>query len=122
MGFVSSRACALLSSTEPGPPTLDFIEIYNNARASHPGSHRAPKQGPDHPPWISWECTARLGPPNVLIIFQEQWHAWTGHTVFGASAGALNSIAENYGYVVVHIMRALDIFRRARATHIFCSI
>jgi len=49
-------------------------------------------------------------PPDSLITFQPQWHAWTGHTVFGASAGAINIIAESFGYVPVHVMDSLDMF------------
>lgn len=50
-------------------------------------------------------------PGDALITFQPEWHAWTNRRVYGASAGALNKLASENGYVPVRIMHEmLDIF------------
>merc|ERR1719253_963634 len=46
----------------------------------------------------------------MQITSQKQWHKWTGHTIYGASAGAMNFIAQQNGYVPVHIMDLEDMF------------
>ena len=50
--------------------------------------------------------------PGMLITCEEKWHRWTGHSVFGASAGTINLIGSMYGYTMVHIMAdpPLDVF------------
>jgi len=50
-------------------------------------------------------------PSDALIVFQPEWHAWTQRRIYGASAGAMNKLASENGYVPVRIMREkLDIF------------
>jgi len=50
-------------------------------------------------------------PGDALITFQPEWHAWTNRRVYGASAGAMNKLASENGYVPVRIMQELlDIF------------
>lgn len=49
-------------------------------------------------------------PRDAKITFQRKWHEWTKRSVYGASAGALNSIANEYGYTPVYIMDYMDIF------------
>ena len=36
---------------------------------------------------------------DQLVTCQEEWHAWTGRTVYGASAGAINHVAAMHGCV-----------------------
>jgi len=50
-------------------------------------------------------------PADALITFQPEWHPWTKRRVYGASAGAMNKLASENGYVPVRIMQEmLDIF------------
>ena len=45
------------------------------------------------------------------LTHERKWHAWTGRSVYGASAGAINYIANLHGYTVVNIMPdAMDMF------------
>ena len=47
---------------------------------------------------------------DMLISCEERWHKWTGKSVYGASAGVLNLIAEMFDYHLVTIVRGLDLF------------
>jgi len=58
---------------------------------------------------LSTEFNANF-PADALITFQPEWHAWTHRKVYGASAGALNKLASEHGYVPVMIMSTLDMF------------
>ena len=44
------------------------------------------------------------------ISCEHTWHEWTGRTVYGASLGAINAVAEKFNYRVVHVMNILDVF------------
>ena len=45
------------------------------------------------------------------ITHVRKWHAWSRHSVYGASAGAINHVAHINGYVTVNIMPSgLDMF------------
>eukprot|EP00890_Picochlorum_soloecismus_P001318 jgi/Picsp_1/2187/NSC_05651-R1_hypothetical protein SNE_A16770 [Simkania negevensis Z] len=49
--------------------------------------------------------------PDMMVSMEPRWHAWTGRSVYGASAGALNYVAGLAGYSVVYIMpNGLDMF------------
>ena len=48
---------------------------------------------------------------DMFVTCQRTWHAWTGRSVFGASASAINLVASDFGYLPVHVMReGYDIF------------
>lgn len=49
-------------------------------------------------------------PRDTKITFQRSWHEWAGRSVYGSSVGALNFIANEYGYTAVYIMEYMDIF------------
>ena len=49
--------------------------------------------------------------PDMMVSMEPRWYAWTGRSVYGASAGALNYIAGLAGYSVVYIMpNGMDMF------------
>lgn len=49
--------------------------------------------------------------PDMMVSMEPRWHAWTGRSVYGASAGALNYVAGLAGYSVVYIMpNGMDMF------------
>jgi hypothetical protein len=49
--------------------------------------------------------------PDMMVSMEPKWHAWTGRSVYGASAGALNYVAGLAGYSVVYIMpNGMDMF------------
>ena len=52
--------------------------------------------------------------PNFMldqqIACERTWHEWTQRSVYGASLGAINALAEKFNYRVVHVMNILDVF------------
>ena len=47
---------------------------------------------------------------NEHITSVEEWSEWDGSLIYGASAGAINSVATKYGYSLVHVEQRLDVF------------
>lgn len=48
---------------------------------------------------------------DMFVSCERKWHEWTGRSVFGASAAAINLVASGLGYRAVHVMpEGYDIF------------
>ena len=48
---------------------------------------------------------------DMFVSCERKWHEWTGRSVFGASASAINLVASGFGYRAVHVMpEGYDIF------------
>eukprot|EP00965_Chrysotila_dentata_P224026 6193934-Pleurochrysis_carterae.AAC.3 len=45
-----------------------------------------------------------------LISSHRAWHPWDGTMVFGASAAAINMVAEMFGYKLIHTLKYFDMF------------
>ena len=41
---------------------------------------------------------------DMFVSCERNWHEWTGRSVFGASAAAINLVASSFGYRAVHVM------------------
>uniref|UniRef100_A0A061R0Y0 Methyltransferase FkbM domain-containing protein n=1 Tax=Tetraselmis sp. GSL018 TaxID=582737 RepID=A0A061R0Y0_9CHLO len=68
------------------------------------------KGSPYRPRVISIEYNINFA-PNMKISMEPTWHAWTNRAVYGASAGAINYVAQRNGYKTVYIMPSgLDLF------------
>lgn len=73
---------------------------------------RALLLGDYRPRILSVEFNPNFG-PEMMITCERVWHEWSRRTVFGASAAAINLVADMYGYEAVYVARSLpgsDIF------------
>lgn len=67
------------------------------------------ENGKYRPRLISVEYNSHFA-ADMMISMQPEWHPWTKRSIYGASAAAINYIAQLSGYTVVHVMRHLDVF------------
>lgn len=66
------------------------------------------KNSPYKPRLISIEHNSNFA-ADMMISMEPTWYPYTWHSVFGASAGALNYIAELSGYTTIHL-NTMDLF------------
>jgi hypothetical protein len=59
---------------------------------------------------VSVEYNPNFDVHHQLITCEETWHEWTGKSVYGASAGAINLVATMFGYRLITVVDALDLF------------
>lgn len=61
------------------------------------------------PQLISIEYNANF-PYESTVTCEPRWQPWESDVVFGSSIGAILQVAGKFGYDIVHIERALDVF------------
>mmetsp|Transcript_5792 Transcript_5792/g.35963 ORF Transcript_5792/g.35963 Transcript_5792/m.35963 type:complete len:890 (+) Transcript_5792:259-2928(+) len=68
------------------------------------------EKSPYKPRLISVEFNINFA-ADMLVSMEKEWHAWTGRSIYGASAGAINYIGKLHGYTPIYIMPSgLDLF------------
>ena len=97
----SFRAAGVPTQVDYVSIDVDSIDVWL-MRALLLGSYR--------PRVISIEFNINF-PASMHVVHERQWHAWSGRSVFGSSAGAINHVASAAGYRLVHLMPSgLDMF------------